>query len=156
MQISRSACVAFALLGALMLNGCATNMIEGLKTSGRWLLPDKDHGPDGAYARRNEAALYAQYRSERALFLARADNDDDNQADPTRLRQRVLELAPIGSDIARAKVCLELNGFACSWQAPTHHAIGCDIGSTQRLHVNISSRHHAIAKVAVSAPSIPQ
>lgn len=148
--------ITISFLAVLALNGCATNMIEGLKTSGQWLLSrDNDRPEDGdRHPERNDAALYSQYQTERALLLsANVPLKQPPTLNPTQLRQRVLKLAPLGSDIGKAKICLELNGFACAWLAPTHHVMGCDVygAAADPSRVHISARNHAVTAVAVSA-----
>ena len=145
--------ITLVCVAALGLGGCATT-IEGLRTSGRWLISQTNDRPEDAdvHPGHNDASAYSQYETERALLLSASVDDKRASMDRAQLRQRVLALAPIGSDIAAAKISLELNGFDCAWISPRHGAIGC--GSSRfgdPLRVRILARNHAVIQVAVSA-----
>jgi hypothetical protein len=145
---------------ALLLGACAGNFMQGLKSTGHWLVRQPDDRPEEGQASptRNDAASYSAYLAERDRLLndhpLRLHDDKQAFADPAGARRRVLQLAPVGTDIDNAKISLELNGFACGWIAEDRQRMRCNLsrraGTPAPWQVVISNQANQVGTVVIS------
>lgn len=158
---------AGALLIALMvttLGGCA-----GASRMPAWVehvFPMQGTPPDSPEQREvathNEAASYLAYQAERHRVLAAQDKLSRriklvSIADTKAMQETVRSLVPLGSDIADAKVALELNGFECAWEGWRKKRLRCDVAkeapAPRQWDIKIACQRTAVSEITVSLVS---
>ncbi len=74
--------------------------------------------------------------------LAGSPESDPFSRNESEARRQLLVIAPVGSDVRRAKLVLESRGFACAWirqykisGADTSDTLYCDLGQKDGLTI---------------------
>lgn len=156
--------LARALLLAMMaaaVAGCAGGRLPAWAEH---VFPLRSTPPDSPEQREvatyNEAASYLAYQAERHRVL----NGNERKtprirlvsiADTAAMRKAVRALVPIGSDIAEAKLALELNGFTCAWEGWRKKGLRCDVAkelppAPARWDIKIASRRTLVSHISVA------